>query len=292
MKDLIRSLFDRLPFLGAPYIVTDPHGPGHFLLTQDKDGLRYVHAGTPKPEPAPAKLVRKHRFISLDDLAAYSCGDIETVLSVAFVATSSFVGAAVVVLYEDHPEMGARDMVVDRHPAWQRWSAGAGKGEHRDLTHHQLADLLLDNQEDLDQAALAPLVAQFRAAKVITYDADLGSNGHVGVKATFKGTGGKGGTTTDVELPREFMAHIPAYSGAWTPGHEPRHVARFRLRVMPPSGEGAEPVFRLIWVNAKDYELEAARALVFHVRETLKPIPTYSGSPSCSRYFLGGDEQA
>jgi hypothetical protein len=121
----------------------------------------------------------------------------------------------------------------------------------------------------------------------VEYDADLGDSGSDGVKVRWKGRGGREGATSDLAIPREFTASIPAYTGAWEPGLEPRHEATFRLRVLPPEDD-APPKFRLLWVNHADFELAAARALVARVREVMGDRPVYAGRPQSKRVVLPG----
>lgn len=269
---------------------------GRFLLERAGDGaIRYVYHADPVLKGdelirAAAELVVEHRFADLESLRSWLTGHrLVTDRSVAFVHGAAFEPHELtVMLDEDHPEVGLVEFFIVRHPAWERWFRGAGGGEAIDLTHHELADLLLDNREDLDEPAVASVVAQFRSAKTVTYDGDLGDNGHEGVLVQWKGSGGQAGATSEVALPREFTATLPAWSGPWAPGEEPRHLARFRLRVLPPAADAptSSPTFRLLWVNALDYELEAKRALLTRCQASLDGLVgrVVAGRPLAHRF--------
>jgi len=299
VREFLAGLVRGGPLDGAPheipvaYPATSPaagHQAGRYLLVRDSQGARYQWYCDPiltEPDRALAEIVREHSFSDLSSFAAYvnSRSDGSDPLDdlVCFVGTRLCSTASATVHDDLAPETGGLEVDFPRHPRFERWIYAVRKGHDGvvDLTHHELSDLLLDNREDLEEPMLATHVARFKAAKTIEYDADLGDAASIGVKATWKGQGGK---TSELGLPREFGVVIPAYVGAWAPGDEPVHRASFTLRVIPPK-EGAEPLFRLTWVNLGDFELQASAALVETVKGALK-VPTYAGRFSATHYML------
>jgi hypothetical protein len=300
--DLLIGLSNQLPFFGAPNVIElkyptwsnlAGHEAGKLLLNKCDERIGYEVFGLGK-EPAllekKAELFRNHSFVDLADMHAFlRLIDLDPSV---WVHGDTFDGQWVTALLdEEQPQHGIADAYVARHPTWSRWHGEAGKGEYRDLEHVDIADLLIDNREDLEDPMLAKVVSAFRAAKTIQYDADLGDANTVGVKVAWKGSGGKKGAESEVSIPREFNAFLPAYSGPWTPGDEPRHKATFRLRVIPPDRNDpeAEPIFRLRWHNALDFELEAKNALLARIGEIFRGepiIPVYSGKPDVKRFVL------
>jgi len=267
------------PLAGEPAV--------QMTLVRDANGARYTEAslGDRPPHAVVSPLRIDHEIHDLDDFARYVSADDS--FGQGFVIALPFVAALIVAVDEARPERGSVTMEVKRHPAWARWASVAGTGTHRDLSHGELADLVLDNRPDLAEPALADVLAQFRSAREVVYDADLGSTGYSGVKVIWKGRGGQQGAATDVAIPDEFEAMVPAYTGAWPAGEEPRHKATFRLRVLPPQDDSA-PLFRILWVNAVDFELEAANALVLQVRGLVDALPVYRGTPSSTHVMLPG----
>lgn len=262
---------------------------GRFLLERTASSFTYRFHETPAGvrRRVEAELVRGHDLSDLGSL--YSYLEAMEDPAVAFVAVKEARPAEVLVLLDEaRPELGLLRYHVARHPAWSRWLEGMGGGGLIDRSHHELADTLLDNREDLEDPAVALVLAQFRSAKTVEYDADLGDAGHEGLRVTWKGSGGAKGPQGQVEVPREFTARLPAYTGPWAPGEEPRHLARFRLRVLP--GD-PEPVFRCSWVNFADYELEASRALLEAIRIGLAGTPVYAGTPDVQHFYTLKDPQ-
>jgi hypothetical protein len=262
---------------------------GRYLLQRGAAGeASYRWAGTPADEQRPvlSELVISHEFLSLEDLGAYLDGCPGRVA--AWVRTEVFSGTKIMVLDEEHPELGVMAMSVGRHPSWMRWAAAIRPNEqHTDLSHSDLADLVLDGREDLFDDRVALALAKFRAVRTVEYDADFGDAGHEGVKVSYKGAGGQPGPNAQLGVPRDIDIRIPAYTGAWPPGEEPRHQALLRLRVVPPKGDGP-PMFRLSWADARAFELAAARALVARCVEVLHKVPVYQGTPRSVRYVLPG----
>lgn len=273
------------PAAGAP--------AGRFLLQRTSEGAQFVWHNAPaayKPQPAIADLRVGHDLTDLTSLSRYLTDHNEEAGAEVYVLAQPGRAATLrLVLEAERPERGGALTTVPRHPAWLAWASpfGAWGSPLVDLTHEQLADLLMDNAEDLAEPALAVLVSRFRAATKIVQDVSLDSEGSSGLRVEFEGRSSADGAPA--KLPRAFTARFPAYSGAWAAGEEPRHEARFRLRVIPPK-RGAEspmPTFRLSWVNAAEYELAAARALETRVMEVIEP-PTrvYLGTPSIEHVVL------
>lgn len=273
---IVRGLYEAALAARSPHeiLVKYPEGSaaagtlaGRYLLKRDAAGtLEYGFAPAKRsitPEPAFAELVQEHEFRDLESLHEYLSrrGAEHSV----FVHGEPFRPYEVESLDVDTPEAGVVTMPVRRHPTWARWARVAGIGEHVDLTHEQLADLLIDNAEDLHDPMLARVVAQFRGARKVEYDANL--------------------EQSNAQLPREFAASVPAFIGAWDPGSEPRHTAIYRLRVLAPKGESATPMFRILWVNALDYEIAAAAALRERVLEMLTGHAVYIGKASSKHYI-------
>lgn len=224
------------------------------LERKDGGGTQYTIYDPTKDAPEkPSPHVRSGEFEDIESVLAFGSKGSSLALScVPFEAP-----VAAMLRDVDLPGAGTVTAKIARHPAWVRWTKGIGRGDVVELGHQAFADLLLDNKEDLVEPMIAKLVSSFRAAKTVSYDADLDDVGSIGLRVEWKG-GAKTGT---VEVPREFAVDVPAYAarGQIVPSAKLR--MEIRVRVVPGKGEGAAPVFRLIWVNALDYEEEAAAVL-------------------------------
>lgn len=260
---------------------------GRFLKCYDENGAKYEWQQHPVPDsfPVHAELVINHEFEDLASLFEYM-GDGDRDI---FVHAVDGEPMQVVAMSDFNPEDGSLSLSLRRHPSYLRWFS-ALKGGQVDLTHIQLADLLIDNQEDLANKDLASYVAQFRAAKRVDYTADLDAAGSFGVMVTWQGGTVSDPKSTPAKIPREFEARIPAYVGAWEPGAERHHMARFRLRVVPKRQQDGEvaPTFRLIWTNYAEYELEAAQAVRTAIEEMFEgnSASVYLGVPHAERFFI------
>ena len=248
--------------------------PAYSPLAGESAGMlvleRGVHGGTSyKHHPSavgqpPAKMAENSR--------AAACEDIESALSLNQGESSSvalscpaFKPAQFDLLRNTElPDEGHAKTEVARHPAWVRWVRKIGTGEAVTLTHKDFADLLLDNREDLVEPMIAKVVSSFKTAKTVEYDADFDDVESMGLKVTWRG----GSKTAQVDVPRSFQAKVPPYAvrGALVPSET--LVMDVRVRVVKGEDEDgeAQPVFRLIWVNALDYEEAAALALCAKVR--------------------------
>jgi len=265
---------------------------GRFMLKRAANNqVDFVWHDAPRPTPfeALAELTVNHQFDHVEHMVA-SLRVMDAPNCEVFVNGTATMSAQISTLIDrSHPEKGLVCMDVFRHPRWARWFRALLNKEERDLTHSQLVDLLLDNAEDLDDEMVARSYSRFRSAKSVIYDADLGGQGHEGVKVTWKGSTGKNAETEDLALPSEFTAQLPAYVGAWQGGDEPKHLARFTIRVMPPNGkDDSPPMFRVRWTNLSDYELMAREALFAAVKDAFGDLPdgVYLGSPNVVRYVL------
>lgn len=230
-------------------------------------GTSYKWHQAPTASP-PEKLADYNRTATCEDiesaLALRQEGDSSVALS-----CPAFKPAKLVLLRNTGvPDEGHAETEVARHPAWLRWVAKIGTGQAVTLSHKDFADLLLDNREDLVEPMIATVVSSFKAAKTVEYDAELDDSESMGLKVTWKG-GTKHG---NVAVPRSFQAKVPPYAvrGALVPSET--IVMDIRVRVVKGEDEDgeAQPVFRLIWVNALDYEEAAALALCAKVRAACK----------------------
>jgi len=265
---------------------------GRYLIRRDVHGhVRYDWKGAPDAvlHEQLSELVVRHLFDHIEHMAL-SFRVMDAANCEVFVFSPERKPATVAaVIDRRHPEKGLCEMVVARHPRWLRWFSALGRSDERDLTHGELVDLLLDNSEDLDDEMVAKSYQRFRSAREVIYDADLGGTGHVGVKAKWKGSKGKDAEVEDLTLPDEFTALLPAYVGVWPGGDEPRHTARFTIRIIPPkSKDEVTPMFRVRWANLSDYELMAREALFAAVKDAFGDLPdgVYLGSPNVVRYVL------
>ena len=131
-----------------------------------------------------------------------------------------------------------------------------------------------------------PSCSRFRAARNITYTADLDTGSTFGVTVEWKGSSTSDPKSAATQVPRDFSASFPAFASVWPLGKEQKHVAKFRLRVIAsPSTSDAQPLFRVLWVNAAEYEAEAIAALRTHVAATLAR-EVFVATPSIQRYLL------
>jgi hypothetical protein len=296
MFEAIQKLVAMVAVWKLPATIEWNH-PGHSPLAGMPAGMltlkrgensktEYVVTNLPTVDlyQAVAQVVSDHKLRDLTDLASYLTASAEFAGMSVWVDDVAFGEATIRVVNVDHPERGKLTMAVKRHPSWVRWSKVVNPNNlYTDLSHAQVADLVLDGQEDLKDPKAAYALCKFRGVRSVEYDADLGDSGHEAVRVTFKGTNG---AKADLGVPRELELLLPAYAGAWDPGEEPRHLALIRLRVVPPKDDGA-PTFRLSWADAPAYELTAARALVDRTRDVLgKLVPVYQGTPSSARYVL------
>lgn len=293
----LQSFKDQALKASMPTQIVVPYPPGtpaagveagRFLLRLESGDHHYQW------EPAPliqastqaiAENIITHAFLDLESFVRW----LPDAGASVFLEAQPFSQAALRALNEGAPERGAQTMLFQRHPSWLRWSFGAGQGAHKDLTHVQIADLLLDNAEDLTQKEIAKMFAVFRAARTVEYVGDHDTGAAMGVRVNWKG--GSAAETVDAAVPREFTASIPAFTGAWAPGKEPHHEARFRVRVIPPRGEGpdAQPKFRILWLDAQDFELDAAAALKDAVAKAFgSKAPVYLGTPHAQHFVMPG----
>lgn len=250
----------------APPVVRRDEGPD-LVLEQSKEGQRYVLPPVPQPRLCQPLFRAAHILGGFEALKAWQVWGLPledgTRQPPDSVWLSAKTGHAVVrAPFSRVPEEGAAQLELDVSPEWSRWAKVVGSTAPVDLDHEALAELLLDNEEDLEEPALAKVAAQFRGVRSVTYDADLQGQGHVGVRVEFSGKGGAG----NVALPREFQANLRGYFEAWPDGGAPRRPARFRLRVVPPKKDGG-PVFRLYWLNLPEFEAAALDDLEARVRE-------------------------
>jgi hypothetical protein len=297
--DGLRALAEAVQVARQPHeiVIRYPSGSaghgaeaGRFLLRHSEESTDYEWKATPREigrYEAMSELVVNHRFLSLDSFGRFLN---------QYAAPAIFLGPdkgtlsmeIIGLLEPEHPERGHICLDIPRHPVFKRWSRVTGFGEMKDLDHLALADLLIDNQEDLVEPLLARVVSSFRGARQIDYSADLDTSHSMGVRVTWRGSPQGDPKSTDAQLPRTFSARIPAFTGGWPPGEEPKHEAIFRLRVVAPK-EGAAPIFRVMWLNAAEYELEATRALEDLVQGHFK-APVYAGTASITRYAPYSEE--
>lgn len=264
----------------------EANGAGGYELVQDERDL--------EPEELQAELVLGHKFGDLDSLNEWL--RTRGVTPEAFITGGAFEQQRIKVPIDPwHPECGTVEFPVTRHPAWAAWTqffkpALGVKGLTVDLDHVSLADLLLDNAEDLIEPMIAKVIASFRAARTVKYNADLDSLTGFGIQVEWKGSSGgngEGAKRGDVQVPREFSAKIPVFAGIWKPGEEAKHEMKLRLRVMAPRDGGkddAAPVFRLTWFNAPEMELEALGSLRHQARAMLGGA-VFVGEPSAKRHI-------
>lgn len=193
---------------------------------------------------------------------------------------------ALVTAYLDatRPKIGVVHAVVRRHPTWCRIAdvfidASDEPMGWAELSHEELADLLLENTDFLVHPELALIVARFSGARRVSYEANLETERTQGVRIEWRGASvdAKG---EPVQLPREIEMNIPAHVGAWEPGREPLINARFALRVL--GREDAAPVFKLCWTNRAEHEMAARKALeggVVHMVDQTWTAPNHSRKP-------------
>jgi len=276
--------------IDVPYPTTSSlHGAiAGTLVRQEGPGPGPRYHFEPAPPDAPRKalapLVVAHHFEVLTDLAEAARpypGD------VVFLSCPTGCSALLITFDIKHPEAGSCSMSIARHPDFLRWWRAIPMDHpYTDMTHEQLADLVLDNQECLVSRADAHQLARFRYARTIEAASDR-TTGDETVKVSFRGSGGKPGAEEDFAIPRDVELSIPAYTGAWPPGEEPRHRAILRLRVVPLKGDSA-PLFRASWADAPGFELTAAAALTARVRGVFGERHVYRGAPSAVRYVIPG----
>lgn len=298
LRDFLPGLIDRLSMASKPEVHhvryadgTESEGvhAGMMMLRVDRDGGYYDWIPAPRPEAIPAMTehVIAHHFDDLDSFAAYLLGSDDRAVFVRCVGDGDHIEA--IAMNELEPEGGSLLLVAPRHPVFLKWRRAVTPAGIVDLSHSDLADLLLDNAEDLAQPVIAKMLAHFRAARSIEYAADLDTGSEMGVRVSWSGRGAGDPKTTDAKVPREFTAHLPAYTAIWEPGSESKHEAKFRLRVIPPRGSdgGAQPTFRLSWTNLAEFELEAAQAVQEAIKASIgEDISVYLGRPGAKHYVI------
>ncbi len=296
----VRGLIDTIRSADLPYHLDVNHPPqsplagheaGRFMLRRDAAG-GFVYEWKETPEVRALQLARRelviaHAFGDLDSLALYLAEDEPRAV---FVYPSFAQPATVRAIDEATPEAGTLKLAVQRHPTFWRWWKALGQSEEIDLSHGDLADLLLDNAEDLVEPQIARVLSQFSAARTVSYTSNLGADGGTIVSVKWDGKADSAGTP--VSVPREIVVMIPPYIGAWVPGGDPALRAVLRLRVLPPEeSDSAEPQFRVRWANLHDWEEAASHLLYDRVRERVGQIhAVYLGTPDATKYVLPARE--
>ncbi len=295
VQTFISRLIDAVNLAKQPHeiVVEFPAGSpgegteaGRYLLQREALGAaRYDWKPTERDVKLVAEVVdftESHKADDLGSLVALLHGESGAAI---FINAKKYDTASIFApMNRTHPAHGGVSFFVARHPGWHRWAQPLVCGRSSvDVTHEQLADLLLDNAEDLAQPQVAQVIAAFRAARTVEYDGDFNTTGGIGVKVTFKAG------SSQVQVPRAFEVKLPSYAGIWPEGEGPVQLARITVRVLPPTKEDAAPRFRLLWVNAAECEHAAAIALEAAVRNAAGEIPVYLGTFSATRYVLPTD---
>jgi hypothetical protein len=253
------------PLAGQPAVVRT------LKRTIDADGnaaFEYVETPAARALPSPfsprAEHVTEHRYASLESFARDAKGRV-------WLDGALFANHEAVILDEGRPELGSFRLPLARHPAFTRWSA-LGTGLPIEISHTDLANLLLDNREDL---AVPTQAAEF-GAMLVTNSFEIDDDGE---RISFAVKTGK---RTEQGMPRVVTASFPAFIGAWPPGDEPKFEARFRVR---PYRTRTGAAFRVIWINAADYEQAARASLLDAVRSALPECVVLLGHPD-ARHFV------
>lgn len=264
---------------------------GRFLRREGGNGqVSYEHVLEPRQPlhrfEVESETVVATAFDDLSSLSGWLKAHPADAVPEVYLHHTPFQAASIVALMDAaRPELGAIRTSILRHPAFNRWATVCGRGETNDLTHDELCDLLLDNQEDLVDPVVLDAMLMFRGASTINFNSDQSGGGRAqAVTASWSGQGGPRADTKHL-VPRLIEATFPAFKDAWSPGQEPKHKAQFRLRVVPPKGPTAQPVFRVLWVNANAYEQEAAEALQQRVKAATDPAQVYLGTPNVKHYL-------
>ena len=267
---------------------------GRYLLTRGPNGeLAYNWKPTGRAVDmmsAVSEQVVNHEFGNLASLKEWCDG--ASLNSPLFVDAKPF-GEPVLRVAIDTKlaAAGQVSMKVPRHPIWKRWVGYLGNAASAasiDLTHEVFADLLVDNAEDLAEPTIASMIATFRGARSVTYEASMDSAQSSSVRVEWKGASGGEFRKTDVTVPRMFVVHLSAFGGIWPEGEEPKYAARFRVRVMASKkADDAAPVFRIAWLNALDVEASALADLQAYVRTETGRV-TLLGTPSAQTFVPPG----
>lgn len=278
-----------------PTQITLNHPSGHplagqpavHLIRKEANGtVEYVRqehpVHVPRLVPVTSELCIEHFFSSLDSFKEYLDDRDGKNTAFALFLHDAESGQKLEALVEESPEIGRLQVPFAEHPVSEAWQGIAGAGEPRTLSHAAMADLLDDQRDTLVDDKFVPFLLRLRAAKTISYDGKFDDEKSQTVSVSFK-VESEGGA--NVIIPRTFEADIPAFVGAWPEGAEPKHRARFKMRIIPPRRGDAEamPGFLLTWVNYRQWEAQAVAALRKAVADALAPRLVFSAMPGVTK---------
>jgi hypothetical protein len=182
-----------------------------------------------------------------------------------------------VLIEPTRPELGTLKLTLDPHPLFASWFKRTHGGSGT-LSHHDLADLLLDNAETLEDANVANVFIAIRASKSVEHAEDLGD----ATASTVVTRSVKGKEGAPLRIPRRIVANVPVFVGAWEPGAEPKVRAEFSVRAVP-TDDGA-PMFRVQWGNLGDVYAKGVLDVVKALRAQLASTLVLRGVPNVEHY--------
>lgn len=288
--ETIQAIAQALGRAALPAQIAHPFG--RYLLRNSSGGASsYELQLEDTTRPKTAALVQSHTFDQVESMLEWMAAEPADRFNCAFLHVEKNGNGNAVLRGTNTaaPEGGLVHCTIERHPAWQAWTRVVRPHHnHCDLSHTELADLLLDREDDLVEPMLAKVIAQFYAVRTVEYDADM-AGGSQGVRVRWTGRGGAPGAAGQVGVPREIAIRIPVFTGPWPALSEPRTTTSLRVRVVP-GGEDARPMFRVSWADLPGLEIDAAEKLEDRVNELISErvegMPLFMGVPNAKSYVL------
>lgn len=154
--------------------------------------------------------------------------------------------------------------------AWFGFLGDAVSGTER--RHRDMADFLLDHQEDIVEAMAAKQLAVFKTARKVTVDADADTGASQGVKVEFSaGTG-----TAALAIPRSFTVEVAPFANAVSVSV--KFVVLVRMNPPPANAAAdAQPTFALRLSDPGKLEVDLLNAALGAARFALGDEPVLAG---------------
>lgn len=152
------------------------------------------------------------------------------------------------------------------------------------MTHAQLADFCLDNQESFADPLAARAMAVFRTVRKVTVDADHDTGATQGVRVDFGASAGAPGGAP-VALPRVIEVRLQPFASMETPPLS----FKVALRMIPPPANApgdAQPVFSMKMMDLPAVVRNLQQLAERTVRDKLpKEVPLFMGASEIEKFY-------